>query len=346
MHSVRLPRTCLGVTNFIFFMLGLVGGAICIWCAYNTKFFKDVNYTITKSPYVATIADFVNLNLLLIPMSSIFIPIAAMTMLTSCCGILGAGCKIKCAIKSYIFFVTIIYGGAFWIFFISGVYNIYTNNERTKVYLQSSLQDNYGKENDFFTFVWNYIMVEHECCGVVCYTDFANSNWRKTNIEKLYPVECCVLANKTALLPASPKCTQSLDTNIQSYKDVGCMLALRESIIRNKPSLIFYIVLLCLLYFIIILFAYCILRGEPLLAPKERSISDSISAQPQQHLNTGAPSITSLENMMFVEEPPKKVMRVVSAVNPFQTYKFTPISDAHQSGTYTVFADYKASNVM
>lgn len=330
MHTVGLPRTCLGCTNFVFFVFGLVCSTISIWCAFNTDFFRDVNYTITKSSYVSTIANFMNLKFIVTPMSTILIPIALLAVITSCCGILGAGCKVKCAIKTYIFLVTIISGVAFWVFFISGVHNIYSNNARTKMYLQTSLKNYYGKENDFFTFIWNHVMMKHECCGVVSYTDFAHSNWRKINADKFYPVQCCVLANKTALLPVSPDCTLSLDENIQSNKDFGCMLALRESIIRNKTSLIFYIVVLALFYSIIILFAYCIIRGEPLLSAMSSGLSEFLPSKPQQNLSPVAPSRTSLENMMFVEEPPKKVVRVVSAVNPFQSYKYTP--NAYQPG--------------
>lgn len=166
-------------------------------------------------------------------------------------------------------------------------------------------------------------MIRNECCGVVSFIDFAHSNWRKTNADKLYPVQCCVLANKTALLPVSRECTLSLDTTIESYKDIGCMLALRESIVRNRPSLIFYIVILVIFYGIVVLFSYCIMRGEPLLGAMA-GLSEFVPAKAQQNVLPVEPSNTSLENMMFIEEPPKKVFKVVSAGNPFQTYKYTP----------------------
>lgn len=336
MHTVGCPRTCLGFTNFVFFIFGLIGFTVCIWCALNPKFFRDVNYTITKSSYVATIADFVTLKFFLTSMTTILIPISIMTMLTSCCGILGAGCKLKCALKSYMFLVSVLSGVACYLFFISGIYNIYTDNEKTKQYLLSSLNNVYGRENDLFTFLWNYIMMKHNCCGVVSYKDFENSNWRKANLDLLYPIECCVLANKTALIPASLNCSRTLETTIESYKDVGCMGALIESIIRNKPSLIFYIVLFGVIYGVLTLFAYCMLKGQPLLGslglggiddsqlPSIMPRKHSLMPIPPSGMNPSAPSCTSLENMMFADEPPQKVMRVVSAANPFQSYKFAP----------------------
>lgn len=321
MHSISLPRTCLGCTNFVFFTFGLLGGFVCIWCAINTEFFKAVNFTVTKSPHVSSIADLVNLRVFSTPLTAFLIPIVAITTLTSCCGIFGAGCKWKCALKSYIFLVSVISSIAFWVFFISGVYNIYTNNEKTKGYLQNSIKQFYGRENDLISSVWNYVMVNYECCGVIGYWDFAESNWRKANPKLLYPVQCCVLSNVTALIPVSENCTKTLDRSTKFHIEVSCMHTLRESIIKNKGMLIFYIVLIAIAYAFLAFFTFCLIRGEPLVG----RVTDTFNYMPSApELKTITPSRTSLENMMFVNEPPQKVVRVVSAANPFQSYKFTP----------------------
>ncbi|XP_047516509.1 tetraspanin-1-like [Pieris napi] len=316
MHSTGLPRTCLGFTNLLFFIFGSVGLLICVWCAINTEFFKDVNYTITKSSFVSSIANFVNLKLWLTPMTTILIPIAGLAMLTSCCGLLGAGCRTKCAIKSYIFLVTALSLSTFWLFFVFGVHNIYTDNAKTRNYLRSTLKTYYGNENDFITHMWDYVMVEYKCCGVNNYKDFVDSAWQRNNMDKLYPIHCCVMDKN--FVPVSKACTQTLD--VQAYAHIGCFDALRQSIKDNKGLIIFYIFLLLISYTAVIFFAFCIIRGEPLLG-----IVEPVSFIPK-HIDN-VENITrnsSLDNMMFVEEPPKKVVRVVSAINPAQTYKFTP----------------------
>ncbi|XP_075980999.1 uncharacterized protein LOC142979748 [Anticarsia gemmatalis] len=332
MHSINLPRTCLGFTNILFFVLGTIGFVICLWCAVNTDFFRDVNYTVTKSSVVDTIAKFINMKLWVTPVTMILIPITVLAMMTSCCGVLGAGCKIKCAIKSYIFLSTGLSAIAFWLFFITGIYNIYTNNDRTRNSMQVSLHEYYGKENDLITFVWNYIMINHECCGVVTYRDFYGSPWHKAHPGKLYPVQCCVLSNVTTLKPLSKDCTVSLGPDTLWHKS-GCFLALQSAIIRNKGKIIFYIVLIGIMYFIVTLFAYCLIRGEPLLGSMAGKFTDFLppkgradAAKSNNNNIVVTPSNMSLGNVMYntTEHHPKRVVKVVSAANPFQSYSFTP----------------------
>lgn len=330
MHTVSLPRTCLGFTNILFFMFGLIGFVICVWCAFNTEFFRDVNYTVTKSSLVDVVAKFVNLKLWVTPLTSILIPIALLAMMTSCCGVLGAGCKVKCAIKTYVFLVTILSLVAFWIFFISGVYNIYTKNDSMRKSMQVSIRNYYGKDNDLITYMWDYIMVKHECCGVVSYRDFSNSHWQKLNPYKIYPVQCCKLANVTGLVPVSKNCSISLEPDILSNKDIGCFIELRKSILLNKGKIIFYIVLIAFLYSTLTLFAYCIMRGEPLLGAMAGKFTELLPSKAREDANKIVPTHPSMSNMVYVEEQPKKVVKVVSAVNPFQSYTITP--SAYRSG--------------
>lgn len=322
MHSIGLPRTCLGFTNIFFFIFGVISCAICVWCVVNTDFFKEVNYTVTKSSLVSTIANFVNLKLWLTPMTTILIPVAILTSLTACCGILGAGCKLRCALKSYVFLVTIISSTAFWLFFITGIYNIYTNNEKTRNFMRSTINSNYGKDNDLITEVWNHIMINYECCGTSDYRDFIDSKWQVQNRDKLYPIQCCKLTNKISLEPISKDCPLSHDPSIPTNKNTGCFYALRKSISENKGKLIFYIILLSLSYTILVYFAYCIIRGEPLISGMTGNFRSLLTKHQEQE--KVVPSNSSLDNMLFVEEPPKKIVRVVSAVNPLQSYKFTP----------------------
>lgn len=322
MHTIGLPRTCLGFTNILFFLFGLITCAVCVWCVVNTDFFREVNYTVTKSSLVSTIANFVNLKLWFTPMTTLLIPIALLTSLTSCCGILGAGCKLKCALKSYVFLVTVISSTAFWMFFITGIYNIYTNNVKTQNFMRSTIISNYGKENDLITEIWNHIMVNYECCGTFDYRDFVESKWHIENKDKLYPIQCCKLANKITLEPLSRDCPLSHDPLVPTNKNRGCFNTLRKSISDNKGRIIFYIILLCLSYTILVYFSYCIIRGEPLIRGMAGNFA-SLLPKRQEHEKV-VPSNSSLDNMLFVEEPPKKIMRVVSAVNPLQSYKFTP----------------------
>lgn len=345
MHTVGLPRTCLGFTNFLSFVVGMIGFVICVWCVMSTEFFRDVNYTITKSPSVDVIATFVNLNLWLTPLTTILIPIAALAMMTSCCGVLGAGCQMKCAIKSYVFLVTVLTLVSFWLFFITGVYNIYTKNEGTRKSLQSSIKTYYGKEKDFMTYMWDYIMVKHECCGVLSYRDFSSSHWQSLNPTKVYPIQCCKLSNVTSLVPVSKECSKSLDPSIKSNKEVGCFAALRASIISNKGMLIFYIVLIAILYSILTLFAYCIIRGEPLLGTMAGRFTEFWPSAPPKVAKIVAPSAPlqgATSNVEFVEEQPKKVVKVVSAMDPSQVYTYIPRYPEDYHGDYR--SNYRAHN--
>ncbi|XP_045501852.1 tetraspanin-1-like [Colias croceus] len=321
MHTVGLPRTCLGFTNFLFFLLGLISLAICVWCMINTEFFTEVNYTVTKSSLVSAIANFVNLKLWFTPMTTILIPVACLAVLTSCCGVLGAGCRTKCAIKSYIFLVTALSFTSFWLFFVSGIYNIYTDNPKTRSYLRTAVTRYYGRDHDLITYVTNKIMVDYECCGVDNYQDFFSTLWQKNNMDKIYPMQCCKLTNKTSLVPVSKNCTQIIE-NIEAYIDKGCFNALRQSIKDNKAKIIFYVVLILFAYSVIMLFGYCIIRGEPLIGAIAGDFASYIPTG--DNLDKVVVSNSSLDNMMFAEEPPKKVVRVVSAINPGLTYKLTP----------------------
>ncbi|XP_050682437.1 tetraspanin-9-like [Leptidea sinapis] len=323
MHSAGLPRSCLGFTNMLTFIFGVICLAICVWCAINTEFFREVNYTITKSPWVKTIANFVNLKLWFTPMTSVLIPVACLIIFTSCCGILGAGCKTKCALKSYIFLVTAITLASFWILFVSFIYNIYTNKQTTRNYMTTTLR-HYGKENDLITNFWDYVMVNYECCGVNDSRDFIDTDWHKKNLDKLYPVQCCKFANKTALMPRSKYCTISREDVAESFADRGCFVALRESIKGNKRILTFYAVLILLIYLMITSFAFCIIRGEPLIGPIDPE--DVMFVPIRRDVEKAVQSQSSLDNMMFVDEPPKKVVQVVSVLNPNQRYTIAPNS--------------------
>lgn len=324
MHTIGLPRTCLGCTNILFLILGSIGFIICVWCAANTEFFKDVNYTITKSSLVETIANFVNLKFWLTPLTSIFIPIAVIAIMTSCCGILGASCQVKCAAKSYIFLVTLLSMVFGWFFYVSIIYNIYTGDPKILDVMSTTLKNNYGKNDDIFTFVWNYIMVHFECCGVIDYNDFIYSDWRKDNLDKFYPIQCCLLSNITTMKPVFVNCTLTAQ-KIQPYIHTeGCFNALKKAVVAHKTKLILYFVLLTFAFAVVILFAYCIIKGQPLLGsmamnapimPFRKLKIEKPNAQPQQ-------SDTSLENMIFADEAPKKIVKVVSASNPFQTYEY------------------------
>lgn len=333
MHTIGLPRTCLGCTNVLFLILGSTGLTICIWCEMNTEFFKDVNYSITKSNLVETIANFVTLKIGMTPLTTIFIPIAVLAIMTSCCGIFGASCQVKCAAKSYILFVTILSTLFGWLFYMSIIYNIYMDDPKIFHLMTSTLKQDYGKADDIFTFIWNYLMMYFECCGVTDYNDFIDTNWRQDNLDKFYPIQCCILSNKTAMIPVFENCswtTRKIGPYI--HKD-GCYFAIRKAVVANKTKLIVYFVLLTIAFTFIILFAYCIIRGQPLLGsmalnapiiPFRKIKIEQSNAQPKE-------SVTSLENMIFADEAPKKIVKVVSASNPFQTYEYRSMNYGERS---------------
>ncbi|CAH2216561.1 jg188 [Pararge aegeria aegeria] len=164
-------------------------------------------------------------------------------------------------------------------------------------------------------------MVNYECCGVIDYKDFKDTNWHKANLDKLYPIQCCML-NKTSLMPISKDCTKTLEPQAQANLNISCFNALRVTVIENKGKLIFYIILFGISYSILVLFSYCIIRGEPLIKALTGNLSDILPKQ--EYSNKEVPSNSSLDNMMFAEEPPKRIVRVVSAINPLQSYQFTP----------------------
>lgn len=324
MYSTALPRTCLGFTNVLFFFVGFIGCGICVWCVVNTQYFKDVNSSVTKTSVVTSVANFVNLNLWLTPVASILIPVAVFTMLTSCCGIFSAACRAKCAVKSYICLVSLSTFTFFWLLFNMGIYNIYTEKPSTIRYLQNTIFTNYGKDNDLITTLWDYVMVNFKCCGAKSYQDFSSSNWKKRNIDIQFPVECCSRYNKTALV--YEKCPKGELSYQYSYK-VGCIYMLKKYIENHKGRYIFYAILIGIAYSLIMFFAYCIIRGEPLINALTDKMPKLLTRKKETNQTRPEGAIhseSSLENMMFVQEPPRKVVKVVSAVNPFQTYKIAP----------------------
>lgn len=321
MHTVGCPRSCLGFTNIFFFILGLIGCVICVWCSMNTDFFKSVNYTITKSSMVPTVADFVNLRLWSVPLTAILIPVGFITMLTSCCGVISAGCQTKCALKSYVILVTLITSVVFWIIFVSCFYNIYTKNENTRIYLKKNLQERYGQEDDFMTFLLNYLMVQYECCGVDSQQDFVYSKWRTSHSNQSFPIHCCKLANKTRLYPKYEDCPFDSVSYAYAHRR-GCFDTLHIVVRKNKIRIISYALLVFILYATVLLMTYVILNGKPLI--ESLNLKPKVGRFGAEPAIPTAPmeSIASLDNMLFVDEPSTKVVRVVSAVNPAQMYKF------------------------
>lgn len=181
----------------------------------------------------------------------------------------------------------------------------------------------YGKENDLITNVWDYVMINYKCCGVYGFKDFENSHWQKTNPEIPYPVQCCKIENVTAQLPIYKECPVGNQSDLYTNKEIGCLYSLRMSITNNKGRLIFYMILLGVLYLLVMFFSYCLIRGEPLISSMTRKMATYLPQKAPSNINMRTAN-SSLENMMFVEEPPKKIVKVVSAVNPFLTYKVEP----------------------
>ncbi|XP_068620504.1 tetraspanin-1-like [Battus philenor] len=360
MHTTSLPRTCLSFMNITFFSIAMISCIVCVWCIVNTDMFREVNYTVTKSHLVPAVADIVNLKLWVTPLTSIIIIISGFTMFTSCCGIMGAGCKLKCAIQTYVFLVTIVSVVAFWLFFVSGIYNIYTNNPSTRRYLQSTVRNYYGKEKDLISAMWDYVMVNYECCGANNYEDFKDSEWQKKNPGLIIPVQCCVLKNRTIIEPLDPECTKINSNDLGNYKTHGCFEALRESIKTNKRTFMFYALVLSLSFFVIISFSFCLIRGEPLVdsnnwMPIKMTPPKSQSQLPvTKEVKVALPRRSIGDNAMFTEEPPKKIVKVISALNPGQTYKFDPnmykaneISNIYRSNdASTMLRPNDASNIL
>lgn len=328
MHTVGLPRTCLGCTNVLFFILASASFVICVWCAVNTDFFRAVNYNITKANVVYDIASFVNLKIWFTPLKSIFIPIAVIAMMTSCCGIMGAGCQWKCAAKSYIILVTLLSFTFGWFFYVSIIYNIYSNSPKIAHIMLDSLRNNYGMKDDMFTHIWNFVMVNFECCGVYDFKDFSYTQWQRDNSEKFYPIECCILSNRTGMIPVFMNCTLTAHKIEPYIHTEGCLQAVRKAVIANKAKLIMYFILLTIAFALIILFAYCIIRGQPLLGSMAVNAPllpfRKIKIEPPKPLHPQQ-SETSLENMIFADEAPKRIVKVVSASNPFQTFQYRPM---------------------
>lgn len=325
MHTVGCPRTCLGFTNLFFFILGLVGCAICVWCSVNTEFFTSVNYTITKSSMVPTIADFVNLRLWNVPLTSVLIPIGCIAMLTSCCGVISAGCQMKCALKAYALLLTLLTGVAFWIIFVTFFYNVYTKNESTRLYLKRNLRDLYGQEDDLMTFLLNYVMVHYGCCGVDGPSDFVGSRWHVSHQNQSFPLQCCQLANNTTFDPIYVDCPTGYWSSSYAYK-LGCFDTLHGVVRENKGKLAFYAALVATVYSLILLMIYVIFNGVPLIETlnlKPKMLRWRGASDPAVELPSAPPeSVAALNNMLFVEEPSQKVVRVVSAVHPGQMFKF------------------------
>ncbi|CAB3251779.1 unnamed protein product [Arctia plantaginis] len=185
------------------------------------------------------------------------------------------------------------------------------------------------QENDLITYVWNHIMIKYECCGVVSFMDFDGSNWQKANPKKMYPVQCCKLANVTALTPVSKECTLTTNADIETYKDRGCFFELQSAISRNKGIIICYIILIGFFYIVVALFAYCINKDEPLLGAMAGRFTDLLPSKVREDADKimvvpPGGSFGDVGNMVYVDDQPKRVVKVVSAVNPFQSYKFTP----------------------
>lgn len=345
---MNLPRTCLSFTNLSFFCVAFLCFLACVWCIFNAQMFREVNYSLTKSHYVPALADMVSLRLWSAPLTTVLILAAALTMLTSCCGIVGAGCKVKCAIRSYVFLVTVIACVAFWLFFVTGVYGIYSGNPSTRAYLSSTIRTHYGDDGDLVSFLWDHLMLHYECCGASGFSDFSESKWREKHPGDLFPVHCCTLMNKTTLTPFDPECTKTAIEGAGNHMNSGCFDVLRAEIRRNKRSFIFYATIVSLSYFLLVSFSYCLIRGEPLLNADSwmpikmqpnpppvqpqppRLLQRQMTLPPAKEVKVTMPGRTFPENAVFAEEPPRKVVRVVSAINPGLSYKWAP-SDAYSN---------------
>ncbi|CAH2042575.1 unnamed protein product, partial [Iphiclides podalirius] len=349
MHTTSLPRTCLSFTNILFFCVAFVCCLAGVWCVLNADMFREVNYGLTKSRYVPALTSLAGLRLWSAPLTSVVIAVAALTMFTSCCGVIGAGCKVKCAVRTYVFLVTVASAAAFWLFFVTGVYGVYSGDPHTRAYLGSTIRTHYGDGGDLLSVLWDHLMLRYECCGASGHADFAQSKWRETHPDELFPVQCCTLVNKTTLTPLDPDCTKNAVEGAGNHISRGCYDALRAEIRSNRGSFILYASLASVSYFLLVSFSFCLIRGEPLL---DSSNWVPVKPQPNQpqpppakalrEIKVTVPRRPVADGAFFEDEPPMKIVRVVSAINPGLSYKLEPsVYRGNETWPYNVKAQIK-----
>ncbi|XP_037963654.2 tetraspanin-18 [Plutella xylostella] len=320
MHTICLPRSCLSICNLIICSGGLFVAVACVWCAFNTDLVKTVNYGVLKTP-VNVFADFINLKLGSFSITYLILPICLLASCTSCCGLLGSCCRLKCAIKSYMCLVTLLFAVTFHTFFLTVLYSIYYDDKEFQVSLQSSFKTHYGKQDDLGTYFWNHVMVAYECCGVVDYEDFIKTPWHRDNANASFPLQCCFLQNKSSLQPVYVECPYGEHSKIYSHRN-GCFQVLHDHFVSKSVLIAFMVLLYLLIYFCIIIFSYTLVKGRPLI---RRSSANRIARLKKEALERVASSIstTSLQNMLFEDsEPPQKMVRLMSSMQPNLRYEY------------------------
>ena len=90
-------------------------------------------------------------------------------------------------------------------------------------FLKSSIRDykSSAKESDGATLMWNQLMARMECCGVNSYNDFETSSfWAANKGSRLVPEACCVLKDKTLMIPVDSNCAYSPNDKNSFYMKV------------------------------------------------------------------------------------------------------------------------------
>ncbi|KAM7358758.1 tetraspanin 66E isoform 2-T5 [Cochliomyia hominivorax] len=230
--GVWIGKYVLCIFNFLFFILGTIVLGTGIWLAVDKasliallKMVENENINQFTQPQVIE------------QMAYVLIAIGGIMFLLSFLGYCGAIRESRCLLS--------------------------TARNESKGFLQSTIAKYYttSEHTDAVTLMWNQMMSQFGCCGVVDYRDFeTSSGWMSGKGNRTIPEACCRLKDIRNLIPEDDNCVISPnDTN--SFYLKGCYDVFTEWIISHREIIIAVLFGVGVVHLLAIFLAFCLCKS-------------------------------------------------------------------------------------
>lgn len=244
--------------NFAFFILGSIVLGVGIWLAADKSSFIALlkmveNEHIEQFTQPAVIEQ----------MAYVLIACGVLMFLLSFLGYCGAIRESPCMLTTYGILMIVIVIAQITVGGLAAGYKDRARDE-TKNFLQKTITRYYStaEHTDAVSLMWNHMMAEMKCCGVVDYTDFNKSdNWNQQKGDRVVPEACCHQEDRFGVIkPRDESCPRSpTDSNSNYHK--GCYDALIDWIIRNRNIIIIVAVGIGLVELLLIFLSFCLCKS-------------------------------------------------------------------------------------
>lgn len=199
----------------------------------------------------------------------VLIALGAFIFIISFLGYCGAIKESRVLLTAYALFLIIILVLQVTAVSLAAAYQTQAD-QHTRNILRRSINDYYSSSSNrnAVTLSWDLVMSQMQCCGVNNMSDFQTAQQfikqnRDENSNSVVPAACCILEPDLppgVYRPVDENC-ETYPTNINSYKDKGCLNKFVYLVRENLNLVIGIVVGLAALQLLGIIFAFCVCRA-------------------------------------------------------------------------------------